>query len=84
MRPHTNLFTQVDRTEDPDFFVRFMDEVQKPDAIQASKRLMVERTALTFGEAVLDAGCGAGDDLFEMVERVGPVAGSLDWMQAKS
>ena len=37
--PHTNLFTQVDRTKDPDFFVRFMDEAQKPPAIQASKRL---------------------------------------------
>ena len=24
--PHTRLFTQVDRTNDPDFFVRFMDE----------------------------------------------------------
>ena len=35
--PHTNLFTRVDRTEDPDFFVRFMDEAQKPAAIQASK-----------------------------------------------
>ena len=72
MCPHTNLFTQVDRTEDPDFFVRFMDEAQKPDAIQASKRLMVKRAALTSGESVLDAGCGPGDDLFDMVERVGP------------
>ena len=24
--PHTNLFTQVDHTKDPDFFIRFMDE----------------------------------------------------------
>ena len=72
MRPHTNLFTQVDRTEDPDFFVRFMDEAQKPDAIQASKRLMVKRAALTSGESVLDAGCGPGDDLFDMVEQVVP------------
>ena len=30
--PHTNLFTQVDRTKDPDFFIRFMDEAQKPPA----------------------------------------------------
>jgi hypothetical protein len=33
--PHTGLFTQVDRTKDPDFFVRFMDEAQNP---QASRR----------------------------------------------
>jgi len=81
VRPHTNLFTQVDRTEDPDFFVRFMDEAQKPAAIQVSKRLMAERSALTSGEAVLDAGCGPGDDLFDMVERVGP-AGRLVGLDA--
>jgi ubiquinone/menaquinone biosynthesis C-methylase UbiE len=79
--PHTNLFTQVDRTEDPDFFVRFMDEAQKPRAIQASKQLMLERTALTSGEAVLDVGCGPGNDLFDMVERVGP-AGRLVGLDA--
>ena len=33
---------------------------------------MVERAALTSGESVLDAGCGPGDDLFDMVEHVGP------------
>jgi hypothetical protein len=31
-RPHTNLFTQVDSTKDPDFFIRFMDHAQKPPA----------------------------------------------------
>jgi hypothetical protein len=47
--PHTNLFTQVDRTKDPDLFVRFMDEAQKPARIQASKRVMLERMALAPG-----------------------------------
>jgi ubiquinone/menaquinone biosynthesis C-methylase UbiE len=70
--PHTSLFTQVDRSEDPDFFVRFMDEAQKLAAIQASKRLMLEGIALAPGEEVLDVGCAPGTDLFEMVEVVGP------------
>jgi ubiquinone/menaquinone biosynthesis C-methylase UbiE len=79
--PHSNLFTQVDRTEDPDFFVRFMDEAQKPSGIQASKRLMLERIALTPGEAVLEVGCGPGTDVFDMVELVGP-AGRLVGLDA--
>jgi ubiquinone/menaquinone biosynthesis C-methylase UbiE len=70
--PHTNLFTQVDRTRDPDFFVRFMDEVQKLPSFQTSKRLMLERIAFAPGEAVLDVGCGPGTDVFDMVELVGP------------
>jgi len=70
--PHTNLFTQVDRTNDPDFFIRFMDEAQKPAAIQASKRIMLQRIALAPGAAVLDVGCGPGTDVFDMVELVGP------------
>jgi hypothetical protein len=50
--PHTNLFTEVDRTSDPDFFVRFMDEAQKPVAIQTSKQIMPERTRVAPGEAI--------------------------------
>ena len=66
-RPHTKLFTDVDRSADPDFFVRFMDEAQRPAAIRASKPLMPSRAALAPGDAVLDVGCGPGDDLFAMV-----------------
>jgi ubiquinone/menaquinone biosynthesis C-methylase UbiE len=70
--PHTNLFTQVDRTKDPDFFVRFMDEAQKPAGIRASKRLMLERVPLAPGAAVLEVGCGPGTDLFDVAGIVGP------------
>ena len=58
--PHTRLFTQVDRTNDPDFFVRFMDEAQKPAGIQASKRLMLERMLLAPGAAVLKSAAALG------------------------
>jgi hypothetical protein len=53
--PHTHLFTDVDRTSDPDFFVRFMDEAQKPAAIQTSKQIMLERMHVAPGEAILEA-----------------------------
>jgi ubiquinone/menaquinone biosynthesis C-methylase UbiE len=79
--PHTRLFTQVDRTNDPDFFVRFMDEAQKPAGIQASKRLMLERMLLAPGAAVLEVGCGPGTDVFELVDIVGP-AGRLVGLDA--
>ncbi|MGA8231742.1 MAG: methyltransferase domain-containing protein [Candidatus Acidiferrales bacterium] len=79
--PHTNLFTQVDHTKDPNFFIRFMDEAQKLPAFQASRRLMLERIALEPGAAVLDVGCGPGIDLFDMVELVGP-AGRLVGLDA--
>jgi len=69
--PHTNLFTDIDRSGDPDFFVRFMDEAQKPPAIQLSKRLMLERLKVARGEAILEVGCGPGTDLFDVGELVG-------------
>lgn len=69
--PHTTLFTEVDRTSDPDFFVRFMDEAQKPAGIQMSKRLMLEHLNVAPGETILEAGCGPGTDLFDLGERVG-------------
>jgi ubiquinone/menaquinone biosynthesis C-methylase UbiE len=70
--PHTHLFTDVDRTSDPDFFVRFMDEAQKPAGIQISKQIMLERMRVAPGEAILEVGCGPGTDLFDLVRRVGP------------
>lgn len=71
-QPHTNLFNRVDRSSDPDFFVRFMDEADTPAGVRARKRLVRERMALTPGQAVLDVGWGPGNDLFELVELVGP------------
>src|SRR5215470_14437772 len=70
--PHTHLFTEVDRTSDPDFFVRFMDEAQKPVGIQRSKQIMVERMNVAAGEAILEVGCGPGTDVFDLAGRVGP------------
>jgi cyclopropane fatty-acyl-phospholipid synthase-like methyltransferase len=71
-QPHTNLFTQVDRTKDPDFFVRFMDEAQKPAGIQASKRLMLKRMALRPGHRLLEVGCGPGTDVSSGSTRARP------------
>jgi ubiquinone/menaquinone biosynthesis C-methylase UbiE len=70
--PHTHLFTEVDRSSEPDFFVRFMDEAQKPSGIQASKQIMLDRMKVASGDAILEVGCGPGTDLFDLVGLVGP------------
>jgi ubiquinone/menaquinone biosynthesis C-methylase UbiE len=73
-RPHgedVTLFTAVDRTNDPDFFRRFLDEGNALPAIRASKAMIVERLRLRGGESVLDAGCGTGADVFELAAVVG-------------
>ncbi len=72
LHPHTTLFTQVDRSQDPDFFVRFMDEVQRAPGFQASKRIVLEAMALGPGQSALEVGCGPGADLIDLIDVVGP------------
>ena len=72
------LFTAVDRTQDPDFFKRFLDEGNALPAIRASKAIILDGLRLRGGEAVLDAGCGPGADVLEIagiVGRAGRVTG---------
>jgi len=65
------LFSSVDRTKEPDFFKRFLDERNKIPGIIASKPIILAGLHLTGGEKVLDAGCGLGDDTFEIAQIVG-------------
>jgi SAM-dependent methyltransferase len=65
------LFSCVDRTKEPDFFKRFLDEGNKLPGIIASKPIILGGLQLTGGEKVLDAGCGLGDDTFEIAQIVG-------------
>ena len=64
-------FSIVDQTEDPNFFRRFLDRGNALPAIQQSKSMMLAALALQPGQRVLDLGCGLGDDVFTMAERVG-------------
>ncbi|MCA1666048.1 MAG: methyltransferase domain-containing protein [Thermomicrobia bacterium] len=66
------LFTAVDRTRDPDFFVRFMDEGHTLPNVRVCKDLLRHRLGLRAGDAILDVGCGPGISLLEMAALVGP------------
>jgi SAM-dependent methyltransferase len=66
------LFSAVDRTGDPGFFARFLDEGNRLPAIVAGKAVILDGLRLKPGQAVLDAGCGTGEDVVDLAAHVGP------------
>jgi ubiquinone/menaquinone biosynthesis C-methylase UbiE len=65
------FFTEVDRTKDPNFFVRFLDEGNALPSIRASKAIILEELRLSDGQLVLDAGCGTGADALPIAKVMG-------------
>src|SRR5580693_8925721 len=65
-------FTSVDRTGDPAFFLKFLDEANKHPDVIAWKPAILDGLRLQPGAQVLDIGCGAGADAFDLADRVGP------------
>jgi ubiquinone/menaquinone biosynthesis C-methylase UbiE len=64
-------FTTVDSSQDPRFFLRFLDAANKIPSILESKQIILDGLRLRNGGRVLDLGCGLGDDTFQIAERVG-------------
>ncbi len=65
-------FTDVDRTNDPDYFIRFLDEASSDESFQAYKQLSFSLLDLQPGRHILDIGCGTGEDARTMAQRVAP------------
>jgi ubiquinone/menaquinone biosynthesis C-methylase UbiE len=65
-------FTSVDKTGDPAFFLKFLDEANKHADVIAWKSVILDGLRLQPGAQVLDIGCGAGADAFDIFDRVGP------------
>jgi ubiquinone/menaquinone biosynthesis C-methylase UbiE len=65
-------FTDVDRTNDPDYFIRFLDEASAEESFQAYKQHSFTLLDLQPGQHVLDVGCGTGEDARVMAQRVAP------------
>src|SRR3954454_14287111 len=54
-------FNRVDDQSDPDYFVRFVDQVNEMPQILQVEDLAVEELRLWTGARVLDLGCARGD-----------------------
>jgi ubiquinone/menaquinone biosynthesis C-methylase UbiE len=65
-------FTTVDRTADPNFFLHFLDEVNKLTGITDWKKVIIDGLRLQPGMRVMDIGCGTGADSFDLAAIVGP------------
>jgi len=74
MHPASDVtsFGRVDEQSDPDYFVRFVDEVNSMDNILQVEELATAELRLSPGDRVLELGCGAGDDSRALAAQVGP------------
>ena len=65
-------FTDVDHSNDPDYFIRFLDEASAEESFQAYKQHSFALLDLQPGQHVLEVGCGTGEDSRAMAQRVVP------------
>ena len=65
-------FTNVDQTNDPDYYIRFLDQASADASFQAYKRHSFALLDLQPGRHVLDVGCGTGEDARAMASLVAP------------
>jgi ubiquinone/menaquinone biosynthesis C-methylase UbiE len=63
-------FTQPDSA--PEFFIEFLDFMDRHAAIRAARADTLERMALMPGDKVLDVGCGLGGVTFPLAKITGP------------
>lgn len=65
-------FHSVDQTANPTTFVQFMDTSHAQPTAQSYKQAIMEQLALSVGAAILDVGCGTGQDALDLAQAVGP------------
>ncbi len=65
-------FTWVDKSVNPVFYQRFLDRGNALEGIRQSKPIILDALHLQAGHHVLDLGCGLGDDVFAIAEKIGP------------
>src|SRR5579875_3033487 len=65
-------FTNVDQTNDPDYFIRFLDEASADESFQAYKQHSFALLELQPGQHILEVGGGTGEDAQALAQRVAP------------
>jgi len=66
-------FSDVDRTPDPDVYLRLLDSINDwPFFRDQQKPTSIELLQVRPGQHILDVGCGVGDVTRMLAERVGP------------
>ncbi|MFZ0212539.1 MAG: methyltransferase domain-containing protein [Candidatus Acidiferrales bacterium] len=65
-------FDSVDRTTDPNDFVRYLDTTRATDFFQQIKQRTLALMDLHAGESAADVGCGTGEDVRALAARVSP------------
>ena len=64
-------FAQVDAAAEPRALIEYLDSVSSIDAVQAAKAESLDLLGLSKGCRAVDVGCGPGDDVLAMAQRVG-------------
>ncbi|HEY7079200.1 MAG TPA: methyltransferase domain-containing protein, partial [Nitrososphaeraceae archaeon] len=64
-------FDTIDQAQSPEFFIKFVDEGNKIESVQACKKLMSSLLNIGNNQSILDVGCGTGDDVISLAELVG-------------
>ncbi|MBX2806981.1 MAG: methyltransferase domain-containing protein [Hyphomicrobiales bacterium] len=74
-------WSKIGDREESNYYVDYLDTVTHQDEIRRYKQKTYRLLGLKAGDRVLDAGCGAGDDVIAMAEIVGPggLACGLDY-----
>ncbi|MEW6470687.1 MAG: methyltransferase domain-containing protein [Actinomycetota bacterium] len=65
-------FGRVDQQPDPEYFVRFVDEVNAIPQVEQIEAQAISELRLVSGSRILDLGCGTGEDTRRLGALVGP------------